>query len=43
MWNLRNKTNKREKRQTKKQTLNYREHTYGCQRGSGWGEIDEGD
>ena len=38
MWNLRNKTNeKREERekQIKKQTVNYREQTDGCQRGGG--------
>ena len=40
MWNLRNKTNEQSKkreqeRQTKKQTLNYREQTDSCQRG-GW-------
>ena len=48
MWNLRNKTNERreKKRETnKKQTLNYREHTDGYQRGGGWGmgEIGDGD
>ena len=38
MWNLRNKTNEeRKKRQTKKQTLKYREQTGGGQRGDGWG------
>ena len=36
----------KEKRQTKKQTLNSREQTDGYQRGTGWGgmgEIGEGD
>ena len=36
MWNLRNKTNDQRKRQTKKQTLNYREQTDGYQKGRGW-------
>ena len=46
MWNLRNKTRgQRKKRQSKKQTLKYREHTDGYQRGSGlgMGEIGKGD
>ena len=36
------KQNQWKKRQTKKQTLNYREQTYGYQRGGEWGmgEID---
>ena len=43
MWNLRNKTNEQRGeetrvRQTKKQTLNYREQTNGYQRGGGWGK-----
>ena len=50
MWNLRNKTKeqkgeKKREREIKKQTLNYREHTAGYQRGGGWGmgEIGDGD
>ena len=36
MWNLRNKSNEqRKKRQTKKQTLNYRAQTNSYQRGGG--------
>jgi len=37
MWNLRNQTNeqRKKKRQTKKQTLNYVEQTDGYQRGGG--------
>ena len=38
MWNLRNKTNgtnKKKERETKKQTLNYREQTEGYW-GGGW-------
>jgi len=45
MWNVRNKTNKGKKereRQTKKQTLNSREHTAGDQRGGGWGTGETG-
>ena len=41
-----NKEKKREReRQTKKQTLNYREQTYGYQRGGGrsLGETGDGD
>jgi len=41
MWNLRNKTNKgggKRDRQTKKQTLNYREQTDGYHRGCGWAD-----
>jgi len=43
MWNLRNKTNeqrvkKDREKQTKKQTLTYREQTGGYQRGGGWGD-----
>ena len=41
MWNLRNKTNdhrrKKGRGQTKKQTLNYREHPSGDQRAGGGG------
>ena len=37
MWNLRNKTNKETKRQTKKHSLNYREQTGGYQKDWGWG------
>ena len=37
MWNLRNKTSKGgKKKQTKKQTLNYREQTDGYQSGGSW-------
>ena len=41
MWNLWNKTNKKET----KQPLKYREETGGCQRGGQWGmsKIDKGD
>ena len=42
MWNLRNKTNeqrgKKRQRQTRKQTLNYREQADGYQRGGGCGD-----
>ena len=40
MRNVRNKTNeqKERKRQTKQQTLNYREQTDGSQKGGGWGD-----
>ena len=36
---------KKRKRQTKKETLDYREHTEGSQKGGGWrvGEIGDGD
>ena len=46
IWNLRNKRNKQsgKKRETKKETLNYREHTGCFQRGGrGWDEIGDGD
>ena len=45
MWNLRNKTNKEKKGQTKKQILKYREQISGYQRRGkqGKGEIGEGD
>ena len=42
MWNLGNKSNEQreeKKRQTKKQTLNYREQTDGYQRGGRWEEM----
>ena len=44
LLNLRNKNGQRKKRQTKKQTLNSREQTGGCQRGGGceMGNIGEG-
>ena len=39
MWNLRNKTNqKREKGETNKQTLNYREQSEGYKKGGGQGD-----
>ena len=49
MWNLRKKTNEQRgeirerERQSKKQTLNYREQTDGYQRERGVGEIGDGD
>ena len=45
MWDLRNKTNEENKRQTiKPQTLKYGEQNGGFQKGGGWGmaETDEG-
>ena len=44
MCNLRNKImdmGGKKERETKKQTLSYREQTNDCQRGSGWGEMSE--
>ena len=45
MWNLRNKTNEEKNRQTKKQSLNYREQIDGYQKGDGggMGEIGKED
>ena len=39
------KKEKKRERQTKKQSLNYREQTDGCLKGGGWGmgELGEGD
>ena len=43
MWNLRKKTIIREKkRHTKKQALNYKEHTDGYQRGGRGGWVKQG-
>ena len=41
MWNLKNKTNKQKKRQTQKQTLNYREQIDDYQWEVGGGGMDE--
>lgn len=38
MWNSRNKTNIGKERQTKKQTLNYREQMDGSQKADGVGD-----